>query len=408
MNKEIYRKYAQLVIKVGINLQPGQDVVIDAPTSASDFVKEVVQVCYENHARHITIDWQNDEIEKLRWMYEDESVMSEVLPWEKEKLQHRMDTLPCKIRIYNDDPEIFNDIDADKMAVVNKTRMSIVKRYRDFEVLNTQWVIVQVPSVGWAKRIFPDLSNAQAEEKLWELVIDILKLKTDNPAKEWADHLESLAYKADYLNNLQLDYLVYTSANGTDLKVKLHPQHVWLVPIVKNINGIEYTANLPTEEVFTMPKRDGVDGIVVSTKPLSLNGQLIENFKITFKDGKAVDVTAEKGLEALENMLDMDENSRHLGEVSLVPFDSPINNTGILFRQTLFDENACSHFAFGFGLKNNIKDYEKLNEEDFRNMGFNYSINHVDFMIGSADLDVVGYDFNGNPHQIFKNGTWAF
>lgn len=408
MNTEIFRKYAQLAVKVGVNLHPEQDVVITASTSTAAFVTEVVRVCYEAGASSVTIDWTNHEIEKLRWQYEDASVMAKLLPWQEEQLKHRMDTFPCKIRIEDADPELLNEIDADKLASVNHARMAAIKKYRDFEILNTQWVIIAVPSVGWAKKVFPECSEEQAVEKLWQAVIDVLRLHSQDPAQDWADHLEELSQRADYMNHLKLDYLVYTSANGTNLKVKLHPQHVWLAPIIKNIDGIPFTANLPTEEVFTMPQRDGVDGVVVSTKPLSLNGQLVEDFKVRFQDGKAVEVTARRGLDTLENMLNMDDNSRRLGEVSLVPFNSPINRTNLLFQKTLFDENACCHFAFGFGLKNNIQGYENLTEEDFRNLGFNFSVNHVDFMIGSEDLNVVGYDFQGNSHQIFEHGTWAF
>lgn len=408
MNTEIFRKYAQLAVKVGVNLHPGQDVVITASTSTADFVTEVVRVCYEQGASSVTIDWTNHEIEKLRWQYEDANVMSQLLPWEEEQLKHRMNTFPCKIRIEDADPELLNDIDANKLATVNHTRMTAIKKYRDFEVLNTQWVIIAVPSIAWAKKVFPEYSDDQAYESLWRAIIDILHLESENPAQKWKAHLEELSKRATYMNHLHLDYLVYTSANGTNLKVKLHPQHMWLAPIIKNIDGIPFTANLPTEEVFTMPQRDGVDGVVVSTKPLSLNGQLVENFKIRFQNGKATEVTAEKGFDALENMLNMDANSRHLGEVSLVPFNSPINRTNLLFQKTLFDENACCHFAFGFGLKNNIQGYEHLSEEEFHEIGFNFSVNHVDFMIGSEDLNVVGYDFEGNTYQIFEHGTWAF
>lgn len=408
MNTEIFRKYAQLAVKVGVNLHPGQDVVITASTSTADFVTEVVRVCYEQGASSVTIDWTNHEIEKLRWQYEDANVMSTLLPWQEEQLKHRMDTFPCKIRIEDADPELLNGIDADKLASVNHARMAAVKKYRDFEILNTQWVIIAVPSIGWAKKVFPEYSDEQAYEHLWRAIIHVLHLESENPAQDWATHLDELSRRADYMNQLHLDYLIYTSTNGTNLKVKLHPQHVWLAPIIKNIDGIPFTANLPTEEVFTMPQRDGVDGVVVSTKPLSLNGKLVEDFKIRFQDGKAVKVTARKGLETLENMLNMDANSRHLGEVSLVPFNSPINCTDLLFQKTLFDENACCHFAFGFGLKNNIQGYETLSEEDFREMGFNFSVNHVDFMIGSGDLNVIGYDFEGNSYQIFEHGTWAF
>lgn len=270
-----------------------------------------------------------------------------------------------------------------------------------------QWLIIAVPSPSWAKKVFPELETEEAVTKLWEAIIKTMRLDTEDPVQAWEDHIANLSDKSNKMNAMNLDYLTYRSSNGTDLTVKLQPNHIWLSARETNLKGIDFTANMPTEEVFSMPKRDGVNGVVVSTKPLSLNGQLVENFKITFKDGKAVEVTAEKGLDVLETMLDMDESSRHLGEVALVPFNSPVNETGLLFSNTLFDENACCHFAFGFAFKNNIKGYENMSDEDFEKAGFNDSVNHVDFMVGSEDLEIKGYDFEGNEYQIFKNGVWA-
>lgn len=407
MNQKIYEEYAKLAVEIGINLKEGQDVEITASTKCADFVKEIVKVCYADKARSVKVEWLNEEIDKLRWLYEDEKVMSEVLTWQEEKAKHRAETLPCKIYVDDADPDAYNGIDLKKYAAVRKARYSILKKYSDMEDNRNQWVIVAIPSVKWAKKVFPALSDDEAVSKLWEAIIKTMRLDQKDPVQAWKDHIDDLQEKSNKLNEMNLDYLEYKSSNGTDLTLKLQPNHYWISARETNMLGNDFTANMPTEEVFTMPKRNGVDGVVVSTKPLSLQGQLVENFKVTFKDGKCVEVTAEKGQDVLENMLNMDENSRHLGEVALVPYDSPINQTGLLFSNTLFDENACCHLAFGEAFKNNIRGYENMSEEDFKKVGFNESINHVDFMIGSDDLDIVGVDHDGNRYQIFKNGVWA-
>lgn len=407
MNQKIYENYAKLAVKIGINLQEGQDVLINASTRVGEFVKEIVKVCYENKARSVRVEWTNEEIEKLRWLNEDVEVMSEVLNWQEEKAKHQAETLPCKIFVDDADPEAYAGVDLAKMAAVRKARFSVLKKYRDMEDNKNQWLIVAVPSPNWAKKVFPGLEAEEAVSKLWDAIIKTMRLDTEDPVQAWEDHIADMSDKSKKLNDMNLDYLTYKAANGTDLTLKLQPNHIWLSARETNLRGIDFTANMPTEEVFTMPKRDGVNGVVVSTKPLSLHGQLVENFKVTFKDGKAVEVTAEKGVDVLENMLNMDESSRYLGEVALVPFNSPINETGLLFSNTLFDENACCHLAFGFAFKNNIKGYENMTEEDFKEVGYNDSVNHVDFMIGSEDLEIIGYDFEGNAHQIFKDGVWA-
>lgn len=407
MNKKIYKNYARLAVEIGINLQEGQDVIITASTRIAEFVKYIVEACYANKARRVRVEWTNEEIEKLHWLYQDEAVLSKVETWVEEKAKHQAETLPCLIYISDEDPDAYNGIDLKKFAAVRKARYAVLKKYRDMEDNKNQWVIIAVPSVNWAKKVFPDLKDDEAVEALWKAIIKTMRLDQNDPMQAWENHITDLSDKSTKLNEMNLDYLEYKSSNGTDLTLKLQPNHYWISARETNLLGRDFTANMPTEEVFTMPKRDGVNGVVVSTKPLSLQGQLVENFKVTFKDGKCIDVCAEKGQDVLENMLNMDESSRYLGEVALVPFNSPINETGLLFSNTLFDENACCHLAFGAAFKNNIRGYETMSEEDFEKVGFNDSINHVDFMVGSADLDIVGVDHDGKRHQIFKNGVWA-
>lgn len=407
MNQKVYENYAKLAVEIGINLKEGQDVIISASTNLATFVKEIVKVCYENKARKVTVEWANDEITKLHYLKQDVEVLSEVPTWREEKMKYQAETLPCMIYVDDSDPDAFNGIDMSKMAQVRQAQYKVMKKYRDQMDNKYQWLIIAVPSPSWAKKVFPELEESEAVSKLWEAIIKTMRLDKEDPVQAWKDHIAYLSDKSNKLNDLNLDYLTYKSSNGTDLTLHLQPNHVWLSARETDLKGIDFTANMPTEEVFTMPKRNGVNGKVVSTKPLSLYGQLVENFTCTFKDGKCIEVTAEKGLDVLETMLNMDENSRYLGEVALVPFNSPINETGLLFSNTLFDENACCHLAFGEAFKNNLKGYETMTDEDFKELGFNESMNHVDFMIGSEDLEIVGTDFNGNQYQIFKNGVWS-
>lgn len=407
MNHEYYVKYAKLAVKVGINLQKGQDVVIRASTACSEFVTEIVKECYANEARSVSVEWSNDGIERLKLIHESEETLSKVLDWQEAKAKYNAETIPCSIYVDDSDPDALQGVDMRKYSNIRVARYQVLKPYRDQSENKDQWLIIAVPSVAWAKKVFPNDTDEEAVRKLWEAIIKTTRLDGDDPVEAWEKHIAYLKEKSQKLNDLNLDYLTYHSSNGTDLTLKLQPNHEWLSARETSLQGYEFSANMPTEEVFTMPKRDGVNGVVVSTKPLSLQGQLVENFKVTFKDGKAVEVVAEKGQHVLETMLNMDEASRYLGEVALVPFNSPINETGILFSNTLFDENACCHLAFGAAFKNNIKGYETMTEEQFKEIGFNDSVNHVDFMIGSEDLDIIGTDHEGKTYQIFKNGVWA-
>ena len=282
-----------------------------------------------------------------------------------------------------------------------------VKKYRDMMENKYQWVIVAMPSKEWAKKVFPNDTPSVAFKKLEDAILKTTRID-NNAVNNWKEHIKELQQKSQILNELNLDYLEYKSSNGTDLKLKLMPNHQWISARENALgSNIDFTANMPTEEVFSMPSYDGVDGVVVSTKPLSLRGKLVEDFKVYFEKGRAYKVEARVGQEVLEELLSDDEGSRHLGEVALVPYNSPINESGILFFNTLFDENASCHLAFGAAFKNNIKGYETMTDEDFKKMKFNESMNHVDFMIGSKDLSIIGTKFDGTKVQIFKDGNWA-
>ncbi len=407
MNIKTYKKFAELAVKVGVNLQKGQDAVIYISTAQEEFAKYLVLACYQAGARKVTVEWKNEAIQKMHYRHQGIKALCKLEPWEIEKEKNRTETVPCLIHVLDSDPDVFANLNLDKIDRASLARRKAIKPYRDQVDNINQWTIIAVPSKAWAQKVFPNESLPNAQKKLWQAIIKCTRLEGKSAVENWKKHIAYLKEKADKMNALHLDYLHYTSKNGTDLTLHLNPKHIWMSAREKNLRGIEYSANMPTEEVFTMPDRNGVDGIVYATKPLSYNGMLIEDFSIRFEKGRVVEVKAKKGQEVLEKIVASDEGSHHLGEVALVPFDSPINQCGCLFYETLFDENACCHLALGHAFKNNFVDYENMKEEDFKANNFNDSVVHVDFMVGSEDLRIEGVDFNGKKTIIFDHGVWA-
>ena len=407
MEKSIMKKYAQAVVKMGANVQEGQYVYIYASVRQQEFVTELVEECYNAKARFVKVEWSCDEISKLNLKNVKYDTYIENIKMNESRMQDMVKLLPVRIHVADSDPDGMKGIDMSESLKARRDTYMEMKKYHDAMENKYQWVICAMPSHAWAKKVFPNDEPEVAYQKLEKAILDTTRID-ENAIENWEKHVVNLQEKAKILNDLNLDYLEYKSSNGTDLKIKLMPNHFWLSAQESTLeSNVVFTANMPTEEVFTMPTFDGVDGVVVSAKPLSLRGKLVEDFKVYFENGRAYKVEAKQGQEVLEQMLAEDESSRHLGEVALVPFDSPINKSGILFYNTLFDENASCHLAFGAAFKNNVRDYEKLTDEDFKKMKFNESMNHVDFMIGSEDLDIVGTKFDGTKVQIFKNGTWA-
>lgn len=408
MKKSILKKYAELIAKVGANVQKGQDVQVFANVDQEELVNFVVQNCYKLGANHVTVNWSSDKVTNTQYRKESLKALSYVPEWRIEKEKYINKTLPCTIYIESSDPDSLKGVNQAKLAKVHKNIYPILKPFRDERDNKYQWVIVGAPSKAWAKKVFPDLPAKKAVEKLWEAILTTARVSED-PIQSWKEHNEDLDKRSSYLNSIQFDYFHYESSNGTNFKV-------WFMPDVKWAAGGEYTQgkhiyfnpNLPTEECFTSPMKGRAEGKVVATKPLSYNGELIEDFEITFKDGKAVEVKARKGEELLKHMISQDEGARMLGEVALVPYDSPINKTGILFYNTLFDENAACHLALGHAFTNLRKDYEKYSYQELIDYGFNDSSIHVDFMIGSKDLNITGYTKDGKKIPIFRNGNWAF
>lgn len=402
------KKFAMVAVQIGANLQPGQDAVIFISTKQRRLAALLAEECYRRGARKVTVEWKDEEISRLKYRYQSIKTLKEIDRWEISKARQRSQRLPVLIHIEDDDPDAFASLDPKKIAAEKIARAKATKVYRNREFLYDQWTILAVPSTPWAKKVFPELPTSQAKEALWQAIRKTTRLDSDHPIAAWEEHIADLKKRAQVLNELNLEYLVYTSSNGTNLKLQLQPDHQWLSARSKSLQQIEYCANLPTEEVFTMPKRDGVDGVAVATKPLSYDGKVIEGFKVYFEKGRIVKTEAAVNGDVLQRAIDTDEGSHYLGEVALVPFNSPINQTGLLFFNTLFDENACCHLAFGEAFEDNIKGYETLSREELKEKGFNESLIHVDFMIGSEDLSIVGVDGSGKEHPIFKNGVWAF
>lgn len=401
-------EYAKLIAVKGVNVQKGQEVFINAELDQPKFVEMVVEECYKAGASKVTVDWSHQAIAKLDVNYQDEETLSKVEEWQLARLQHKVDTLPAHIWIESEDPDGLKGIDIQKFSRSQQIKRKITKKYRDAMDNKYQWCIAAVPGVNWAKKVFPDETEEVAVEKLWEAIIYTSRAN-GNPIKNWEQHNADLACRCDYLNSLGIETLEYKSSNGTDFRVGLIDGANFLGGSEKTVGrAVEFNANIPSEEIFTSPKKGVAEGIVYASKPLSYQGQLIENFSIRFENGKAVEVKAEKNEDLLKSMINMDENSAYLGECALVPYDSPIRNSGILFYNTLFDENAACHLAFGEGFTNCLADYENLTLEQCRERGINESIIHVDFMIGTEDLNITAVTKDGKRVEIFNNGNWAF
>jgi len=406
MNSEALKKYAELIVRVGANVKSGQQVVVRADLDQPEFVKTVVEEAYLAGASKVEVEWSYQPLTKIHVQHRDTKVLTRVEDWEVAKLTHRKDTLPAMIYLLSEDPDGLNGIDREKYALQVQARYKKLKSLQDEMENKYQWCIAAVPGVKWAKKMFPDCSETQAVEKLWQAILYTSRAEGD-PIANWKKHNEELEKRCNYLNGLGLVALEYKSENGTDLRVGLMENALFMGGGEYTLSGNFFNANIPSEEVFITPKRGEAEGIVYSSRPLCYRGELIENFYIRFEKGRAVTAKAEKNEELLNILINMDEGSHYLGECALVPYDSPIRNSGLLFYNTLFDENAACHLALGEGFSNCIKDYDKYSLEECRKMGVNESMIHEDFMIGTADLSIVGITKDGERVEIFKNGNWA-
>ena len=408
MKKTILRKYARLAVRKGVNLKKGQGCAIYAQVEQHEFAEMVAEEAYRAGAKWVQVFWQDQAVRKLDLRHQTVTQLSRVEEWEKVQQQMFVDQLPARIHISSEDPDGLKGVSVPKMQKAQAARSTVLRPYRKAIDNKHQWTIIAVPSKKWAKKVFPGVRASVAEEKLWEAILQTVRVTPDNdPEAAWDQHNATLQEKSAKLNALDLDYLHYTAPNGTDFKCWLIPGAKWEGGGATILDGTFYNPNMPTEEVFTSPLKGKCEGTLVSTMPLSYQGNLIDQFSITFENGRAVSCKAQQGQELLEKMLHMDEGASMLGELALVPHDSPVSNTGILFYNTLFDENAACHVALGFGFPECVEGFESMTDQELQEKGVNDSIIHVDFMIGSKDLDITGYTRDGKAVQIFKNGNWA-
>ena len=407
MQTERLKKYAELIVKCGLNVQKGQEVNIRCGLDQPEFVAMVTEECYKCGAEKVKVEWSYMPISKIHYNYRSLESLSEFTDIEKAEWQRKVDKLTCLLWLDSDDPDGLNGTDSEKISKANIARYPFIKPYRDLLENKYQWCIASVPGREWARKIYPQLSDEEAVNELWNNILDCSRVD-DDPISAWEVHNKNLASRCEFLNKYKFEKLEYKSSNGTDFTVGLNPLGIFMGGGEYTLgSNIYYNPNIPSEEVFTTPMRGIAEGKVVATKPLSYQGKLIEDFSLEFKNGKVVKVQAKKNQDLLEKMVSMDEGAPYLGECALIAYDSPINNTGILFYNTLFDENASCHLALGRGFNNCIERYEKYSVEDFEKLGVNNSMIHVDFMIGSKDMSITGVTKDGKRVPIFENGNWA-
>lgn len=408
MKKSMLKKYANLLINKGVALKKGQVLYLTINVDQSEFAEIITKEAYKAGAKKVYIFWNDDAINKLSYKYQSIDTLSKFEDWEIKRLEYRTEVLPCRLFIESSDPDCMKGINQAKVAKSKANKFPIIKPFLDKVENKEQWCIAAAASPQWAKKVFPNLPAKKATEKLWESILYTSRV-WDNPIQEWEKHNEILKNKYTYLNSLSLKELQYSSKNGTNLQVGLIKDCLFAGGSEYTLgSNIEFNPNIPSEEIFTSPMKGKAEGIVYATKPLSYEGELIEDFNIRFENGKAVEVHAKKNEDLLKQIITMDENAGYLGECALIPTNSPINNSKILFYNTLFDENASCHLALGLGFTNLIKDYDKYTLDELKAKGINDSMIHIDFMIGTDDLDIVGITKDDKRVQIFKNGNWAF
>ncbi len=407
MKKTILKKYARLIAEVGVNVQKGQEVFIVAGLDQPEFVAMVVDECYKLGAGRVVVDWDYQPLEKLHVRHQSIKTLSELTEYQEARYKHYLDKLPCRIYLDSDDPDGLRGINQAKQAKARQKRYPLIKGYVDQLENKYQWCIAAVPGAAWAKKLFPELSKRQAIEKLWEAILATSRVN-DDPIQAWKDHNKDLHDRCAWLNSLDIEKLHYTASNGTDFTVGMILEAEFKGGGDTSLQGIFFNPNIPTEECFISPMKGVAEGIVYASKPLSRDGQLIDKFWIRFHEGKAVEWHADLNDALLGQIITMDEGSAYLGECALVPYDSPIQNSGILFYNTLFDENAACHLALGMGFADTIKGFEEKTLEECRALGINDSMIHVDFMIGCEDMSIDAITRDGKTVPVFRNGTWAF
>ncbi|WP_037356932.1 aminopeptidase [Selenomonas sp. FC4001] len=409
MQAELLQKYAELVVNVGVNIQKDQILVINSPIECADFARKISEAAFRAGAHDVVMSWGDELSAHIRYEHGKKELFTEFPEWRVKFYQDYAKQGAAFVSIAARDPQIFSDIEPEKLKLANQAAGAALLEYRERLMSNKNtWCVVSVPTKGWATKVFPEDTAEKAVEKLWQAIFKTVRIGEGiDTVAEWRRHIDFLQQAAKFLNEQKFVKLHYKNASGTDLEIELPEGHIWAGGAETSELGIEFAANMPTEEVYSMPKRDGVNGTVVASKPLNYNGNLIENFKLVFKDGKVVDYTAEKGAEILKGLLETDEGASYLGEVALVPFDSPISQSGILFYNTLFDENASCHLALGKAYPTCIAGGEKMDSVTLLQHGVNDSLVHEDFMIGTRDLEIIGTTADGREIKIFEQGNFG-
>lgn len=408
MKKTQLRQYARLIVNVGARVQPGQPVLLQATLDQPEFTRLVAEECYQAGASRVEVRWDHQPITKLHVQYQSEEELCRVEPWRLLQADNDTDPLPCRIRLRSVDPNGMKGTDPKKADLRSRAVSSALKPYTQRRVGNEQWCIAAVPNRNWARKLFPGQRAYAAENALWRLILKATRCDGEDPQKAWQEHNLQLRRRKEYLNAQRLYSVHFYASNGTDLTMKLIPQAEFLGGEKVSAQGQPYNANLPTEECFTTPKRDSAEGIVYGSKPWCWNGVIIEDYYLRFHKGRVVEYGAKKNRQALKRLLEMDEGAAYLGEFALVPWESPINQTGVLFYDTLFDENACCHLALGRGFPNTVPDHSRYSHQQLQVMGINDSIIHQDFMIGTEDMNIDGITEDCRVIPLFRNGTWAF
>ena len=413
-HQELLRKYAEAVVKVGLNLRPGQRLIMTnatargVPPPARPFVHEVAKAAYAAGARYVDVIWGDEEMMRIRLQYAPADSLSDYPKWHVNGIMNIIKNGDALLSIYANDPDVYRGLDADRVAAMQKAHL------QNSETISMQvtrnavnWCVVAAASPAWAAKIFPDLKPKEAEEKLWQAIFETTRVTQPDPVAAWQEHIRSLKKRSGYMQAKNYTALHYKSP-GTDFTFGLPRGHKWISAQSLAENGIVFTANMPTEEVFTLPDRHRADGTVAATFPLSYSGTLIEDFGVTFENGRIVKVNAGKNEAILQKLVDTDEGSKRLGEVALVPASSPIARRGHLFYNTLFDENASCHIAIGRAYRFTLTGGEELTDEEFNAAGGNTSLTHVDFMIGSPQMDIDGICEDGTRESVMRQGEWAF
>ena len=409
-NKEAkLKEYAKLLIEIGLNVRKGQTLTLSCPVENAYFARMCAAAAYDAGCREVVMDWHDPMLTREKYLRADDAVFDECPEWRVRFLTDYAEAGAAHLSIGGSDPELMRGVDPDRMTRSQRAAEKPLERYRHLFMSNTvPWCVASIPMPAWAKKVFPGCPENEAMEKLWEAIFAAVRITGDGSAVErWKEHLALLEARKNKLNELRFKSLHYTNSLGTDLTVELPEGHLWAAGSSDTPKGQSFVANMPTEEIFTAPLRTGVNGVVYAALPLVESGNIVDGFHFVVKEGKIVELHAEKGEEYLREAVTLDENAAYFGEVALVPYDSVISNMGVLFYNTLFDENARCHLAFGEAYPECLEGGQDMTREELLAHGLNYSMQHDDFMIGTADLSIVGTTHDGKEVPVFVNGNFA-